>query len=32
VEADGGEVILVDIVPGYSTSEIVARSRAAAKR
>ena len=32
VEADGGEVILVDIVPGYSTSEIVARSRASAKR
>jgi D-beta-D-heptose 7-phosphate kinase / D-beta-D-heptose 1-phosphate adenosyltransferase len=32
VEANGGEVILVDIVPGYSTSEIVARSRAAANR
>lgn len=32
VEADGGQVILVDIVPGYSTSEIVARSRATAKR
>ncbi len=31
VEADGGEVILVDLVPGYSTSEIVARSRARAK-
>src|SRR5262245_12254139 len=27
VEADGGEVILVDIVPGHSTSDIVARSR-----
>ncbi len=32
VEADGGEVVLVDIVPGYSTSEIVARSRAGGKR
>ena len=31
VEADGSEVILVDLVPGYSTSEIVARSRARAK-
>lgn len=27
VEAEGGEVILVDLVPGHSTSEIVARSR-----
>jgi D-beta-D-heptose 7-phosphate kinase/D-beta-D-heptose 1-phosphate adenosyltransferase len=27
VEADGGEVVLVDIVPGHSTSDIVARSR-----
>ncbi|MFL5051397.1 MAG: D-glycero-beta-D-manno-heptose-7-phosphate kinase [Xanthobacteraceae bacterium] len=31
VEADGGEVILVDIVPGHSTSEIVGRSRRHAK-
>ncbi len=31
VEAEGGEVILVDLVPGCSTSEIVARSRAPAK-
>ena len=27
VEADGGEVVLVDIVAGHSTSDIVARSR-----
>jgi D-beta-D-heptose 7-phosphate kinase/D-beta-D-heptose 1-phosphate adenosyltransferase len=27
VEADGGEVILVDLVPGHSTSDIVSRSR-----
>ena len=27
VEADGGEVILVDLVPGHSTSDIVERSR-----
>ena len=26
VEADGGEVMLVDLVPGYSTSGMVARS------
>jgi D-beta-D-heptose 7-phosphate kinase/D-beta-D-heptose 1-phosphate adenosyltransferase len=31
VEAEGGEVILVDIVPGHSTSEIVGRSRRHAK-
>jgi D-beta-D-heptose 7-phosphate kinase/D-beta-D-heptose 1-phosphate adenosyltransferase len=31
VEADGGEVILVDLVPGHSTSEIVGRSRVRAK-
>jgi D-beta-D-heptose 7-phosphate kinase / D-beta-D-heptose 1-phosphate adenosyltransferase len=31
VEADGGEVILVELVPGYSTSDIVRRSRAWAK-
>jgi D-beta-D-heptose 7-phosphate kinase/D-beta-D-heptose 1-phosphate adenosyltransferase len=29
VEADGGEVILIDLVPGFSTSRIVRRSRAA---
>jgi D-beta-D-heptose 7-phosphate kinase/D-beta-D-heptose 1-phosphate adenosyltransferase len=27
VEADGGEVILVELVPGYSTSRLVQRSR-----
>jgi D-beta-D-heptose 7-phosphate kinase/D-beta-D-heptose 1-phosphate adenosyltransferase len=32
VEADGGEVVLVDIVPGFSTTELVRRSRTAAKR
>jgi D-beta-D-heptose 7-phosphate kinase/D-beta-D-heptose 1-phosphate adenosyltransferase len=26
VEADGGEVILVDLVPGHSTSALVERS------
>jgi D-beta-D-heptose 7-phosphate kinase/D-beta-D-heptose 1-phosphate adenosyltransferase len=31
VEAEGGEVILVDIVPGHSTSDIVGRSRRHAK-
>jgi len=31
VEADGGEVILVDLVPGHSTSDIVERSRAPVK-
>ena len=31
VEADGGEVILVDLVPGHSTSGMVARSGGAAK-
>ena len=29
VEAEGGEVILIDLVPGFSTSRIVRRSRAA---
>jgi D-beta-D-heptose 7-phosphate kinase/D-beta-D-heptose 1-phosphate adenosyltransferase len=29
VEADGGEVVLVDLVPGHSTTDIVARSRSA---
>ncbi|MGE0563836.1 MAG: D-glycero-beta-D-manno-heptose-7-phosphate kinase [Pseudolabrys sp.] len=28
VEAEGGEVVLVDIVPGHSTTRMVARSRA----
>ena len=28
VEAEGGEVILIDLVPGFSTSRIVRRSRA----
>ena len=27
VEADGGEVILVDLVPGYSTTRLVQKSR-----
>jgi D-beta-D-heptose 7-phosphate kinase/D-beta-D-heptose 1-phosphate adenosyltransferase len=31
VEAAGGEVILVDVVPGHSTSDIVGRSRLRAK-
>jgi D-beta-D-heptose 7-phosphate kinase/D-beta-D-heptose 1-phosphate adenosyltransferase len=26
VEADGGEVILIDLVPGHSTTRIVQRS------
>jgi D-beta-D-heptose 7-phosphate kinase / D-beta-D-heptose 1-phosphate adenosyltransferase len=32
VEADGGEVVLVDLVPGFSTTALVKRSRTAAKR
>jgi D-beta-D-heptose 7-phosphate kinase/D-beta-D-heptose 1-phosphate adenosyltransferase len=28
VEADGGEVILIDLVPGVSTTKIVRKSRA----
>ena len=32
VEAGGGKIILVDIMPGYSTSDIVARSRAVGRR
>jgi D-beta-D-heptose 7-phosphate kinase / D-beta-D-heptose 1-phosphate adenosyltransferase len=28
VERDGGEVILIDLVPGFSTTKIVAKSRA----
>ena len=27
VEAQGGEVVLVDLVPGFSTTRIVERSR-----
>jgi D-beta-D-heptose 7-phosphate kinase/D-beta-D-heptose 1-phosphate adenosyltransferase len=27
VEANGGEVLLVDILPGFSTSSLVARAR-----
>jgi D-beta-D-heptose 7-phosphate kinase/D-beta-D-heptose 1-phosphate adenosyltransferase len=27
VEADGGEVILIDLVPGFSTTRIVRQSR-----
>jgi D-beta-D-heptose 7-phosphate kinase/D-beta-D-heptose 1-phosphate adenosyltransferase len=30
VESDGGEVILIDLMPGFSTSKIVRRSRVAA--
>jgi D-beta-D-heptose 7-phosphate kinase/D-beta-D-heptose 1-phosphate adenosyltransferase len=26
VEADGGEVVLIDLVPGHSTTDIVRRS------
>jgi D-beta-D-heptose 7-phosphate kinase/D-beta-D-heptose 1-phosphate adenosyltransferase len=32
VEAQGGEVILVDLVPGFSTTRIVERSRARKRR
>ncbi len=28
VEGDGGEVILIDLVPGFSTTKIVRQSRA----
>jgi D-beta-D-heptose 7-phosphate kinase / D-beta-D-heptose 1-phosphate adenosyltransferase len=27
VEADGGEVLLVDILPGFSTSSLLSRTR-----
>jgi D-beta-D-heptose 7-phosphate kinase/D-beta-D-heptose 1-phosphate adenosyltransferase len=27
VEANGGEVLLVDILPGFSTTSLVARAR-----
>jgi D-beta-D-heptose 7-phosphate kinase/D-beta-D-heptose 1-phosphate adenosyltransferase len=32
VEAAGGEVILIDIVPGHSTSAMVERTRLPKKR
>jgi D-beta-D-heptose 7-phosphate kinase / D-beta-D-heptose 1-phosphate adenosyltransferase len=32
VEAIGGEIVLIDIVPGYSTSAVVERTRKPAKR
>jgi D-beta-D-heptose 7-phosphate kinase/D-beta-D-heptose 1-phosphate adenosyltransferase len=32
VEALGGEVVLIEIVPGHSTSAMVERTRGAAKR
>jgi D-beta-D-heptose 7-phosphate kinase/D-beta-D-heptose 1-phosphate adenosyltransferase len=32
VEQQGGEVVLVDLVPGFSTSRIVARSRKPRRR
>jgi D-beta-D-heptose 7-phosphate kinase/D-beta-D-heptose 1-phosphate adenosyltransferase len=32
VEAQGGEVIVVDLVPGFSTTRIVERSRARKRR
>jgi D-beta-D-heptose 7-phosphate kinase/D-beta-D-heptose 1-phosphate adenosyltransferase len=32
VEADGGHVVLVDLVPGFSTTELVKRSRATTQR
>ncbi|HEY2419136.1 MAG TPA: D-glycero-beta-D-manno-heptose 1-phosphate adenylyltransferase, partial [Steroidobacteraceae bacterium] len=32
VEAQGGEVVLIDLVPGHSTTAMVARSRAAKAR
>jgi D-beta-D-heptose 7-phosphate kinase/D-beta-D-heptose 1-phosphate adenosyltransferase len=31
VEGEGGEVILIDLVPGFSTTEIVRQSRAPAR-
>ena len=31
VEADGGEVVLVDLVPGFSSTELVNRSRSGAQ-
>jgi D-beta-D-heptose 7-phosphate kinase/D-beta-D-heptose 1-phosphate adenosyltransferase len=32
VEAEGGEVVLVELVPGFSTTELVERSRAGKRR
>ena len=32
VEAQGGEVVLVDLVPGFSTTRIVERSRKPRRR
>jgi D-beta-D-heptose 7-phosphate kinase/D-beta-D-heptose 1-phosphate adenosyltransferase len=32
VEAQGGEVVLVDLVPGFSTTRIVERSRSRKRR
>jgi len=31
VEGEGGEVILIDLVPGFSTTKIVRQSRAPAR-
>jgi len=31
VEGEGGEVILIDLVPGFSTTKIVHQSRAPAR-
>jgi len=31
VEADGGQVVLVELVPGFSTTELVKRSRVGAE-
>ena len=31
VEADGGEVILIDLVPGHSTTRLIDRSRTPAR-
>jgi len=32
VEAQGGEIVLIDLVPGHSTSDMVARTRAKTAR
>jgi D-beta-D-heptose 7-phosphate kinase/D-beta-D-heptose 1-phosphate adenosyltransferase len=32
VEANGGEVVLVDLIPGYSTSDLIRRSRSPKSR
>jgi D-beta-D-heptose 7-phosphate kinase / D-beta-D-heptose 1-phosphate adenosyltransferase len=31
VEGEGGEVILIDLVPGFSTTKIVSQSRSSAE-